>query len=171
MRDNLDAMSRASELIREARHESGLTQAALARLAGTTQSVISDYENGRREPSFAAVDRLISAAGLAIEVAPRPREDKRMLAHVLAHADELRRALRGLGATRVQVFGSVARGEESPDSDIDLAVDLPADVGMFDLLRMRRKAEDLLGRSVDLVPISGLKPAVAEALEREGIPL
>jgi len=59
-------MGSAAELLRFARQQSGLTQAALARLAGVTQSVISEYENGRREPSFAAVDRIVAAAGLEI---------------------------------------------------------------------------------------------------------
>ncbi|MGJ0390596.1 helix-turn-helix domain-containing protein [Microbacterium sp. CGR1] len=69
-------MSRAAELIRDARRQSGLTQSALARLAGVTQSVVSEYENGRREPSFDAVDRLVSAAGLVVEVAPRTAEEQ-----------------------------------------------------------------------------------------------
>lgn len=164
-------MSRAAELIRYARRQSGLTQSALARLAGVTQSVVSEYENGRREPSFDAVDRLISAAGLVVEVAPRTAEEQSERDRVIALSSELRRALLPLGAQRIRLFGSVARGDETPSSDIDLAVDVTPSVGVFDLLRMRREAEQILGRRVDLVPIDGLKPAAAEAVEREAITL
>ncbi|MBO0980113.1 helix-turn-helix domain-containing protein [Microbacterium sp. SD291] len=164
-------MGRAAAVLRHARKESGLTQAALARLAGMTQSVVSEYENGRREPSFDAVDRLVSAAGLAIEISPQPRHSDRMLDNVLAHSEELRRALRPLGAQRIRVFGSVARGDDSDSSDIDLVVDVPPATGIFGLLRMQREAEAVLGRSVDLVPNDGLRPAVAAAIEREGVVL
>lgn len=164
-------MSRAAELIRYARHQSGLTQSALARLANTTQSVISEYESGRREPSFDAVDRLISATGLVVEVTPRIPEEQRARDRVVALSNELRGVQLPLGAQRIRLFGSVARGEESESSDIDLAVDVAPTVGVFDLLRMKRAAEKILGRPVDLVPADGLKPAVAEAIERESITL
>jgi predicted nucleotidyltransferase/DNA-binding XRE family transcriptional regulator len=162
-------MSRAAELIRLARSESGLTQSALAQLAGIPQSVISEYENGRREPSFGAVDRIVSAAGLVVEVSLRTGREERMLSRVRASAAELRTALEPLGARAIHVFGSVARGDDTGDSDIDLLVDLAPDVGMFNLLRMQREAESILGRSVDLVPREGLKPEVAEAALREAI--
>jgi predicted nucleotidyltransferase/DNA-binding XRE family transcriptional regulator len=164
-------MSRAAELIRYARHRSGLTQSALARLANTTQSVVSEYESGRREPSFDAVDRLISAAGLVVEITPRTSEETSARDRVIALSTELRRVLVPLGAERIRLFGSVARGEETESSDIDLAVDVAPGVGVFDLLRMRREAEQVLGRPVDLVPFDGLKPAVAEAVEREAVTL
>lgn len=164
-------MSRAAELIRYARRQSGLTQSALARLVGVTQSVVSEYENGRREPSFDAVDRLISAAGLVVEVTPRTAEEQSARDRVIALSGELRHALEPLGVQRIRLFGSVARGDESASSDIDLAVDIAPTVGVFDLLRMRRVAERILDRPVDLVPFDGLKPAVAEAVEREAVTL
>lgn len=60
-------------------------------------------------------------------------------------------------AGRVRLFGSVARGDERPDSDIDLLVDFTADSSLFDLMRMTRELEDLLGRRVDIVSAGGLK--------------
>lgn len=164
-------MSRAAELIRLARRRSGLTQVALAELAGIPQSVISEYENGRREPSFGAVDRLVAAAGLVVEVSPHAHQEERMLTRVRAHASDLRRALEPLGAREIHVFGSVARGDDSDSSDVDLLVDLAPGVGMFGLLRMQREAESILGRAVDLVPREGLKAEVAETALREAIPL
>jgi predicted nucleotidyltransferase len=60
-------------------------------------------------------------------------------------------------ASRVRLFGSVARGDERPGSDIDLLVDFTTDSSLFDLLRMTRELEDLLGHSVDVVSAGGLK--------------
>ncbi|MGF3030945.1 nucleotidyltransferase domain-containing protein [Microbacterium alcoholitolerans] len=164
-------MGRAAEVLRKARRESGLTQTALAAVSGVPQSVISAYENGRREPSFGALDHLISAAGLAVEVTPRARPGSALRERVLEHSAELHRVLEPLGAREITLFGSVARGDDTADSDIDLVVDVAPNISMFDLLRMQREAEKLLGRKVDLVPRDGLKPAVALSLAREAVRL
>jgi predicted nucleotidyltransferase len=60
-------------------------------------------------------------------------------------------------ANRVRLFGSVARGDDRPDSDIDLLVDFSQDSSLFDLIRMTRELEELLGHSVDVVSTGGLK--------------
>lgn len=60
-------------------------------------------------------------------------------------------------ASRVRLFGSAARGEDRPDSDIDLLVDFDEDSSLFDLMRMTRELEALLGRAVDVVSAGGLK--------------
>lgn len=60
-------------------------------------------------------------------------------------------------ASRVRLFGSVARGEDGPDSDIDLLVDFDQGSSLFDLIRMSRELEALLGRAVDVVSAGGLK--------------
>lgn len=165
------ATQTAAALIREARSAASLTQAELAGRAGITQSVVSAYEHGRREPSFSTLQRLIAAAGYALDASLVRAEPGGLLAEVQASAAELRDALGPLGAIDIQVFGSVARGGESPDSDIDLLVELAPDVGAFALLRMQSAAETILRRSVDIVPSSGLKPDVADRVAREAVPL
>jgi len=60
-------------------------------------------------------------------------------------------------ASRVRLFGSAARGEDRPDSDIDLLVDFDQGSSLFDLIRMSRELEALLGRAVDVVSADGLK--------------
>lgn len=60
-------------------------------------------------------------------------------------------------ASRVRLFGSAARGEDGPDSDIDLLVDFDQGSSLFDLIRMSRELEALLGRAVDVVSAGGLK--------------
>ena len=60
-------------------------------------------------------------------------------------------------ANRVRIFGSVARGDDRPDSDIDLLVDFAPGSSLFDLMRMARELEELLGHPVDVVSTGGLK--------------
>lgn len=68
-------------------------------------------------------------------------------------------------ASRVRLFGSVARGEERPGSDIDLLVDFTKDSSLFDLMRMARELEDLLGHRVDVVSTGGLKERDRDILD------
>lgn len=90
---------------------------------------------------------------------------------VLDNRDALVRELDALGGTNIAVFGSVARGEERQDSDIDLLVDLAPETGLFAILRMQRAAEGILGRTVDIVPRKGLKPEVAASVQHDAIEL
>ena len=69
--------------------------------------------------------------------------------------------LKRQGARRLKVFAaeieSAARGEDRPDSDIDLLVDFDEGSSLFDLMHMSRELEELLGRSVGVVSAGGLK--------------
>jgi predicted nucleotidyltransferase len=147
-----------------------MTQAQLAERAGTTQSVVSAYESGGREPSLPVLLRLIAATGHALEGAlvdadpPRPAPLSGPLGRrVRRRRREILVLVGDCGARDVRIFGSVARGTEKADSDIDVLVDLPSDTGLFALGRLRRDLEDLLGARVDVVPADGLK---AEARAR-----
>ncbi len=71
------------------------------------------------------------------------------------------------------VFGSVARGEDRADSDVDLAVEIE-DGRAFSLIRMeeaRLLLEDALGRPVDLGEASSFRPHVRAAFERDRVPI
>jgi transcriptional regulator with XRE-family HTH domain len=59
-------------LIRTVRVRRGLTQAELARRAGTTQPVVSAYEHGRRDPTYATLRKLIEASGERFEIGASP---------------------------------------------------------------------------------------------------
>jgi transcriptional regulator with XRE-family HTH domain len=65
----------ASGLLRLARDKAGLTQRELASLAGVSQQAISAYETGRKEPTFATVERLLAAAGFEMRVRLEPLDD------------------------------------------------------------------------------------------------
>jgi len=58
----------------------------------------------------------------------------------------------------VALFGSVARGEETPASDVDLLVEFTPGSSLFDLLDLEDALTSLLGRRVDVVSVGGLKP-------------
>jgi transcriptional regulator with XRE-family HTH domain len=81
--------------IREARARAGLTQAALARRAGTSQATLSAYENGAKQPSLATFGRLLAATGGELRVGPGPRP-----APVRSAAQ-----LRAAGRTLAEVIG------------------------------------------------------------------
>lgn len=58
----------------------------------------------------------------------------------------------------LRVFGSAARGEDTPESDIDLLVDFSEPKSLFDLVRIEQEFEEALGRKVDLVTSASLSP-------------
>lgn len=75
------------------------------------------------------------------------------------------------GAHNVRVFGSLARGEAGPNSDIDLLVDLEAGRGLLDHAALMLDLEDLFGRKVDVAVERGLRPAVRQRVLAEAKPL
>jgi transcriptional regulator with XRE-family HTH domain len=78
--------------VRQLRTSAGVTQAALARAAGTSQPTIAAYEANRKSPSIATIERLASSVGLAATVEYHPamtREERRSLALHRAIAERL----------------------------------------------------------------------------------
>lgn len=71
----------------------------------------------------------------------------------------------------MRVFGSVARGDDTDTSDIDLLVDLEGRIGLVALAGLRRELSDLLGADVDVVPAATLKPAIRDEVMGEAIAL
>jgi predicted nucleotidyltransferase/DNA-binding XRE family transcriptional regulator len=162
----------AAAAIREARARARMTQTQLAARAQIAQSVVSAYESARREPSFETLRKLVGAAGFDLEVVLSPSPERSALrASVDRNRVRLARALRKQGAKNVRLFGSVARGDDGPESDIDLLVDVSSGVGLFALGRMRNEAERILGSNVDIVPANSLKSDVAERVLAEAIAL
>jgi uncharacterized protein len=75
------------------------------------------------------------------------------------------------GASNVRLFGSVARGEERPDSDVDLLIDLDAERGFGDYLGLAEELEALLHRRVDLLLARSLSPFFRPYIEADARPL
>ena len=79
--------------------------------------------------------------------------------------------VRSYGAENVVVFGSVARGDDGPGSDIDLMVDIPEGMGLFTLAKMEREVRDALGVDVDLVPSRLVRAEVAASAKGSAVAL
>jgi len=167
----------AGALLRQARQRAGLSQVELAAQAGVTQSVISAYESGRRQPSLPTLAALIEAAGYELTTGIRrpPRRLSRLSGPVgrrlRARRSDVIAAAATHGVTNLRVFGSVARGEDRPNSDVDLLADLPPGMGLFGLGRVQAELEAILGTRVDLVPAQDLKPRIRPRAERELVAL
>ena len=85
--------------------------------------------------------------------------------------DEILQIAARHGASNVRVFGSVARGEAGPESDLDLLVDLERGRSLLDHAALKVDLELLLDLPVDVATERGLKPRIREHLLREAIPL
>ncbi len=166
--------ARAGSLLREARGRARLSQAELAKRAGVAQSVISAYESSARQPSLPTLQRLVAATGLELEVRVRARTSPLrgpVGARVWKCRGQVREVAAHHGLSNPRVFGSVARGEESEGSDMDLLVDVATNIGLIGLARAQCELERLLGVHVDLVPARDLKPGVAESVLSEAVAL
>jgi predicted nucleotidyltransferase len=88
-----------------------------------------------------------------------------VIAVLRAHQAELER----LGVLHAGVFGSVARGEAGPDSDIDIAVDLRdgAIVTIFDYAGLKREVGELFPGRADVINRAYFRPGVRESVEAD----
>lgn len=167
----------AADVIRRARKDAGFTQAGLAARAGTSQPAVSRYESGASSPSVDTLDRLLAVMGarasLSAESSPRHLDVRSVrLTKLRAHRQQVRRIAQRHGASNVRVFGSVARGEDGSESDIDLLVDL--DVrrrGLLPLAAIADELSALLEERVDVVAADALAPHVAPSVTAEAVAL
>lgn len=94
-----------------------------------------------------------------------------MNAFIEANRDRITALAAGRGIREVRVFGSMARGDATDDSDVDLLVVLPAGQSGLALGGFWLELEALLHRRVDLVTEAGLHPLLRERVLREAEPL
>lgn len=163
-------------LLHDARRRAGLSQVELGRRAGLTQSVVSAYESGARQPSLPTLQRLVAAAGFDLDVQVCERPASTSLAGPIGtrlsrHRLQVLDIATAHGLTNLRVFGSVARGDDTIDSDIDLLVDVPEGIGLIGLARCQRDLVALLGAPVDLVLADDFKAGMTAAALAEARPL
>ena len=84
---------------------------------------------------------------------------------IRSHQADLQRK----GVENLAVFGSVARGESSAKSDVDLLIEFNHSVGIFEFIRVKMLLEEWLGCRVDLVTLDALHPALREHILDEAI--
>lgn len=136
----------------------GLTQCEVSQRSGIAQPSISAIENGRVRASAVTVEKLERAL-------------RRRPSQALAdHRRELIALGKRLGLTDLRVFGSVLRGEDTEESDLDLVGTLATGLSYFDLAEFEIAAEQLLGVPVEVLP-AGSVGRVASLVLTEARPL
>ncbi len=98
-------------------------------------------------------------------------ETKRLRALVEAHRDEIKAIVARHHGRSVAVFGSVARGDEGPDSDIDLLVELAPGTRPFEILVLGAELEDALGVKVDVGTPDALRQRLRDEVLAEAVAL
>lgn len=146
------------ELIRAARLDAEMTQTDLARRAGLRQPSLAQIETGKRAVSSEMLDRVLKAADY------RPN-----LALVRSY-HLIRKAAANGGLRNVRVFGSVARGEDGHDSDIDLLVTPSEKVTMFGIANFGDEVRQITGFPADVIVDNGTFPPHWTVLE-EAVPV
>ena len=84
---------------------------------------------------------------------------------------KLESILKSYGVTKVSVFGSFARGDADPESDLDLLVSYKPGTSLFDVIDLQDELERTLGRKVDLVSEKYIQPRLAKRIKKDIKPL
>ncbi|MCH5644423.1 nucleotidyltransferase domain-containing protein [Gordonia sp. ABSL49_1] len=153
--------------------------------------LVAEYRNARRAEDVARLRRILALRALAAT-----GKSQRQIAEILditqpavsqqlkfapdldnvhpevlleAAAPVLKTLAAERGYTRMAVFGSVARHQAHPTSDIDLLVEAPEATSSFDFVGFKQLLEKVLGREIDLVEYGGLKPTVDDDIRREAV--
>lgn len=170
------------QTIRQARLDANLSQVELAARAGTSQSALARYETGAALPTLPTLERLLAACGRRLEIqTPATRGSSpgsSMRGQLGPQASKLRRQRRRLldaakrhGVGHLRAFGSLARGEATADSDVDLLVDLKPGRTLLDLAAFRREAGKILDLPVDVTTADMLKDRIRDEVLSEALPL
>ena len=165
----------SAQLIVLARQKAGITQAQLAKRAGTSQPAVVRYESGQSSPSIATMTRLLRACGFDLDIRLKKARISDLSSvraqKIRQHRGEVLKLAKKYGASNVRIFGSVVRGEDAPNSDLDLLVDIGEENNLWDVVQLETELEELLGIKVDVSPSRTLKSNVADTALREAIPL
>jgi uncharacterized protein len=87
------------------------------------------------------------------------------------YRDEILKIARRHGANDLRIFGSVARGDATEHSDLDVVVRFDSHRSLLDHAALIADLEDLLGVSVDVIDADGMRPRFRAVVDREALPL
>ncbi len=147
----------------------GVSRAELARRMHSDRSTVGRVLDPADESvTLATLSRAAAALDRQPVVSLAPERPSVLLGR---HRDTLVRIAQGYGLRNVRVFGSVARGDDTPASDLDLVADFPED---YTVEVLGGAVEDLsaaFGRRVDLLNAATLRPRVRANVDSESVPL
>jgi uncharacterized protein len=154
--------------IAESKRSRGLFQAALAAAASIDRTALSKIETGRRGVGSTELVRIAEALehffaenGASADLLRTIRSKRRAILRIC----------RKHGAHSPRLFGSVARGQATPASDIDIVVDMEQGRSLLDQAALLVELRELLGRDVDVVTAQGLRDRIRERVLVEAVPL
>lgn len=111
----------------------------------------------------------VTQPAISYQVARERTDGVRPSDLVEAGGSVLRQVAERRGYTQVAVFGSTARGDDRPDSDVDLLVLPPVSTDLFDMLHLQEVLSGIVGRDVDLVSYRGLDPRLDQDILRDRV--
>jgi len=157
--------SRIGARVRAARQARGWSLRAAAQRLGVSVRFLQELEAGKSTARLDKVAQVLNGLGLALEVAPAGGTGLRE--QVLAHRALLASLAAAHGVRTVSLFGSAARGEAGPESDLDVLVELDRKRSLLDLLGFEHDLEALFGRRVEVFTARTLKPRVLAKARRD----
>ena len=86
---------------------------------------------------------------------------------LLENSDKIKEIAKSNGIKEISVFGSVVRGEDNKESDVDFLVDLKEDKSLFDLIRFKQELEELLNLRVDVVTKRSIHSEIKDKILKE----
>lgn len=147
----------------------GLSRRALALRAGVRPETVSRIAS-RGTCDFATLERLADAVGLRLGLQDEtPMGAGSARAAVLDKQALIRTLARAHGARSVELFGSAARGEDGPGSDLDFIVELEPGRSLLDLIGLAEDLQEALGRKVEAITAAGMKPRVLAEARRDAV--
>ena len=155
MDDLREIAARCDATVRTARKEL-VSAIRRASRAGMNQRAIAQA-TGRSQPEISRLTRLSSATPLGRKLTKQ--------------VPVIRRIVQKAGGRNVRVFGSVARGEDGPGSDIDLLFEMGNPLSLMELARLELSIREALDVDADLVPENSLRPDLWERVLDEAVPL
>ena len=172
--DGMETLNSAA-IVAQIRQATGLTQRDLASKAGTSQPAVARYETGVSHPSTETLERLARAAGFEIQVQLVPTKPRNLASarakKLFRMRSEVLTVLSKAGATNARLFGSVARGEDTVESDIDLLVDFDLHRGLVPILHLNEDLSNLLDEKVEVSIEELLLPKVLATALADAVPL
>ncbi len=156
MAETLAGVARRSDAATSRARSDLVSAVRRAAAEGLTQTQIAQ-QIGRSQPE---VSRLLRFHGTS-PLARRLRRNASRVRQIVAEA----------GGDRVRVFGSVATGDDRPDSDVDLLFTMGEPLSLMDLGRLEQRLEAAIGAQVDLVPDTAIRPDLRDRVLAEAVAL